>query len=439
MGDKKQEIELRSEEFNEVLSTVPAWIIRWGITVTACVVLMLLVGSAVFKYPDIISSTVTLTGTTPVSAIVAKTSGKLQELYVENNQQVEANTLLAVIENPAKTNDVIRLKELVQQAENNLDTIALVPSQQLQLGSLQSLYSSFYLSMSEYRQFRELAYHLKKIELVKARIVKNEVYYRNMLKQKDLSAVQAKIAHQQYARDSLLGVKGLVSKEAVEESYSRYLQSSLSAENMDRSLENLQIQLAQMNESLYDTEYQYWDQKNTLETQLRSLVNQLRAEIDAWEISYALITPIDGEITLTQYWTNNQNVTAGNIVFNIVPTNQGEIIGKAMLPTERSGKVRKGQKVNIRFSNYPDKEFGIVKGIVENISLIPIVDGQNAKSYMVDIELPNGLRTSYNKELPFLPEMEGQADIITEDMSLLERFLMPIRKVITEGLRNEDV
>ncbi len=351
MENRKPEIELRSEEFNEVLSAVPAWIVRWGITMIACVVLMLLVGSAVFKYPDVISSTVTLTGTTPVSAVVARTSGKLQELYVGNNQQVKANTLLAVIENPAGTNDILRLKELLRQAENSLDTIALVPSQQLRLGSLQSLYSSFYLSMSEYRQFKELAYHLKKIELVKARIVKNEVYYRNMLKQKDLSEVQAKIAHQQYARDSLLGVKGLVSKEAVEEAYSRYLQSSLSAENMERSLENLQIQLAQMNESLYDTEYQYLDQKNTLETQLRSLVNQLRAEIDAWEINYALITPIDGEITLTQYWTNNQNVTAGNVVFNIVPTNQGEIVGKAMLPTERSGKVRKGQKVNIRFAN----------------------------------------------------------------------------------------
>ena len=396
---------------------------------------MLMVGSAVFKYPDIISTTLTLTGTTPVSAVVARSSGKLQELYVENNQKVKANALLAVIENPAKTEDIIRLKELLQQAESNLDTIALVPSGQLQLGSLQSLYSSFCLSMSEYRQFRELAYHLKKVDLVKVRIVKNEVYYTNMLKQKELSVAQAKIAHQQYARDSLLGVKGLVSKEAVEESYSRYLQSSLSAENMDRSLENLQIQLAQMKESLYDTEYQYLDQRNKLETQLRSLINQLRAEIDAWEINYALITPVDGEITLTQYWTNNQNVTAGNIVFNIVPTNQGEIIGKALLPTERSGKVRKGQKVNIRFSNYPDKEFGIVKGTVKNISLIPVVDGQNVKSYMVDIQLPNGLRTSYDKELPFLPEMEGQADIITEDISLLERFLMPIRKVITEGIK----
>lgn len=434
MEDRKQEIELRSDEFNEVLSVIPAWIIRWGIMMIACVVLILIMGSAIFKYPDIISSTVTLTGTTPVSAVVARTSGKLQELYVENNQRVKANTLLAVIENPAKPNDIIRLKELVKQAENNLDTIALIPSQQLQLGSLQSLYSSFYLSMSEYKQFKELAYHLKKIDLVKARIVKNEVYYRNMLKQKDLSGEQAKIAHQQYARDSLLGVKGLISKEAVEESCSRYLQSFLSVENMDRLLENLQIQLVQMNESLYDTEYQYLDQKNTLEMKLRSFINQLRAEIDTWEINYALITPVDGEITLTQYWTNNQNVTVGNIVFNIVPANQGEIIGKALLPTERSGKVKKGQKVNIRFSNYPDEEFGVVKGGVKNISLIPVTNEQNIKSYMVDIQLPNGLRTSYNKKLPFLPEMEGQADIITEDITLLERLLLPLKKVITENL-----
>lgn len=73
-------------------------------------------------------------------------------------------------------------------------------------------------------------------------------------------------------------------------------------------------------------------------------------------------------------------------------------IEKVILPTERLGKVRKGQKVNIRFSNYPDKEFSIVKGVVENISLIPVVDGQNVKSYVVDIQFPNGLRTSYNKE-----------------------------------------
>jgi HlyD family secretion protein len=52
---------------------------------------------------------------------------------------------------------------------------------------------------------------------------------------------------------------------------------------------------------------------------------------------------------------------------------------------------------------------------------------------MVDIALPDGLTTTYKKTLPFLPEMVGQTDVITEDISLLERFLMPVRKVVTEG------
>ena len=56
--DKYKEIELRSEDFNDVLGSVPPWILRWGITAIAIVVIILLIGSAIFKYPDTISSTV---------------------------------------------------------------------------------------------------------------------------------------------------------------------------------------------------------------------------------------------------------------------------------------------------------------------------------------------------------------------------------------------
>lgn len=433
MEDIKYDIELRSEEFNEVLGGVPSWLLRWGITMIAILVLILLIGSALFKYPDTITSTVTLTGTTPVFEVISKTSGKIQELYVKNNQRVNANSYLAVMENSAKTEDIIQLKEMLQR-DSDFDEIVLMPSQQLKLGSLQSLYSSFYLIMSEYKQFIKVAYHLKKIELVKDRIVKNELYYKNMLRQKEILKEQVNISHQQYARDSLLGVKGVLSQEVVENSYGKCLQSFLSEENMNRSLENLQIQLTQMRESLYDTEYQYLDKKNTLETQLHSLTNQIKAEIDAWEMNYVLISPIEGEITFTRYWTENQNVNVGNTVFNIVPNNQGEIIGKALLPTERSGKVKQGQKVNISFRNYPENEYGIVRGVVNNISLIPSTDEKEERTYIVDIRLPDELKTTYNKVLPFLPEMEGQADIITEDKTLLERFLLPIKKVLMENL-----
>ena len=103
-------------------------------------------------------------------------------------------------------------------------------------------------------------------------------------------------------------------------------------------------------------------------------------------------------------------------------------MGKAQLPIERSGKVKTGQRVIIRFNNFPDQEFGIVNGIVNSISLVPLEN-----FYQVDIGLPDGLRTNYGKTLPVTHEMKASAEIITEDLRLIERFFMPLKKVFKEG------
>ena len=94
--------------------------------------------------------------------------------------------------------------------------------------------------------------------------------------------------------------------------------------------------------------------------------------------------------------------------------------------------MKTGRKVNIRLDNFPDGEFGLLKGVVQNISLVPTASG-GASYYVVEMELPEGLVTNYKKELPSLPNMSGIADIITENMSLLERFVMPMRKIFKEG------
>jgi HlyD family secretion protein len=54
---------------------------------------------------------------------------------------------------------------------------------------------------------------------------------------------------------------------------------------------------------------------------------------------------------------------------------------------------------------------------------------------VVEIALPEGLHTNYKKDLPSLPNMQGMADIITENMSLLERFVAPMKKILAEGLQ----
>jgi HlyD family secretion protein len=109
------------------------------------------------------------------------------------------------------------------------------------------------------------------------------------------------------------------------------------------------------------------------------------------------------------------------------------MIGKAQLPVARSGKVKPGQKVNIRLQNFPENEYGILRGTVKNISLTPTQNGGMAY-YSVEITLNDGLITTYKKELPYISDMQGQADIITEDISFLERLVLPIKKILKESL-----
>jgi len=427
------DIELRSEEFQEVLGAVPPWILRWGITVLAIVVVILLIGSAIVKYPDDIPAQIVLTGSTPPAAIIAHVSGKIKQLYVNDNKDVKIGDYLAVIDNPARTEDILFLK-------NYLDTLSSPPPPSLfwrgvgcEVGSLQQLYTSFSTTLYEYTEYHRLLYYPLKKEMTLERIAQYEKQYNTLLNQQRITEEQLMIAQKQHSRDSLLNKKGILSDQEFEATGNAFLQSLLSRENMRSNLNNMQIQIGQLKESLLDTEEQGVEKLNSLQTQLQSLVSQLKTGIQDWELNYVLRAPIDGKITFSKYWIENQNVSTGEEVFTIVPDSSYTIIGKAMLPISRSGKVKAGQKVNIHVQNFPENEYGILRGTVQHISLVPAQTGETIY-YSVEISLPNGLITTYKKELPYLPNMQGQADIITEDLSLLERLVLPVKKILKNQL-----
>jgi HlyD family secretion protein len=429
--NEEDKIELRSEEFQEILGHVPPWILRWGITVLGIVVLILLTGSAIIKYPDIIPAKIVLTGAVPPATVTARASGKLNKLYIADNQKVKTDDYLVVIDNPAKTEDVQLLKNYLDTI--NIDGALSLPQKELQVGSLQSLYATFYVTLFDYMEYRRLLYYPQKIDMTKDRILRYETQYRNLLRQQKLITEQAALSQKQYQRDSLLYRNKVISPEDMEKSKAQYLQSLLSCENMESTLNNMQIQIAQSKESLLDTSHQDIESLNDLRSRIRSLTTQLRTEIQAWELNYVLKAPIDGTITFTNYWIENQNVSAGEAIFAVIPDRDFQVIGKAMLPVARSGKVEAGQKVNIRLENFPENEYGILRGKVQNISLVPTQAGE-AAYYTVEIGLPDSLVTTYRKELPYMPNMQGQADIITEDISLLERFFLPLKKILKESV-----
>ena len=465
---EKREVELRSEELQDVMGKIPPWILRWGIIVLFGVVVVLLGGSAFFTYPDVIQAPLTLTGSTPPAGIIAFSSGKLDMLHTVDNQFVKAGDYLAVIHNPARTEDVVYLKGFLdrmgedgangfpnspfeavsadkqggrgisgmsgmskgqEDAEIRTGSGVELPERYLSLGSLQAAYASFYTLLSGYNDYVKQQYFPNKIRLTKERIQQTEEQYKSLLRQQELVREQTSLIDRNHERSASMYEQGGISGKELDESRSRQLQGQLTEENMQTSVNSMRMQLAQLRESLIDMEYQHREKIIDFRSQLRSMVSQLKANIQSWEMSYVLMSPIDGKITFTRYWVSNQNVQAGEEVFTVIPVLESRLIGKAMLPVARSGKVATGQKVNIRLDNFPDSEFGMVKGVVQNISLVPTVTG-GMSCYVVEISLPEGLQTNYKKVLPFLPNMQGAADIITENMSLLERFVIPMKQIL---------
>ncbi len=99
------------------------------------------------------------------------------------------------------------------------------------------------------------------------------------------------------------------------------------------------------------------------------------------------------------------------------------------------GKVKLAQSVNIKFDNFPHMEFGLVRAKINNISLVPIAT-QDGVFYTAEVELSDSLVSNYGLKLEFSQEMSGIAEIITDDVRLLERFVNPLRSLWKKNVYN---
>jgi hypothetical protein len=118
MPKVQDNIQIRSEEVQEILSYVPNWMIRWGMTLVFVIILMLLFISWFVKYPDVITAEVVVTTKIPPEKIFAKSTGQIESILVNNNSPITKNTIIGVIENSGNYKDILLLKSI-------LDTISV--------------------------------------------------------------------------------------------------------------------------------------------------------------------------------------------------------------------------------------------------------------------------------------------------------------------------
>ena len=421
----EKEIELRSEEVQEILTRVPHWMIRWGSVVVLIIVLSLFFVSWLVKYPDVITTQIVITTNTPPEKLVAKVSGKIEAILVNDKATVYENTPLAVIENSANYKDVFLLKSMVDTIAIDKNKFPFEKLKMAQLGEVESYFAVFQKeSIADDLNAKLQPYQ---VEGTAQSYESIELKERLRLLESQRSSNQAELVLQKSDLDRYEGLfkKGIIATQELEKHKLTYLQVERNYKSLLSTISQLKSAINELNKNSKTTQINESKENVNLERNVIQSFYGLKKAIRDWELNYVLRSSIEGKVSFLQLWAPNQTVNAGDNVFAVIPTNEKGYIGKVKAPAQNSGKIKINQLVNIRLANYPDREFGIIKGSIKAISLTPDKDG----NVLIDVSLPKGLKTSYQKPIVFQQEMSGTADIITEDLRLLERLLYQFRDI----------
>ena len=425
MEELQDDLKIYSEEVRDVLSAPPKAIFKWGNTILLVFILLLLFLSWFIKYPDIIRAEVLITTQIPPEKLVAKTSGKIQAILIDDKKIVNENTPLAVIENAANYKDVFLLKAIT-------DTISLsnskFPFDKLQAVQLGEIENSFAMFQKEYIA-SELNKQLQpyKVESSAQSFEAKQLRERLQLLegQKEINQSELQLLKTDVERYEKLFNKGIISAQEIEKQRLVYLQAKKNYKSLLSSISQLKSSINELNRSSKTTVINESTTSINLERSVMQSFYQLKKAIKDWELNYVFRSSVKGTVSFLQIWSENQTINAGENMFSIIPSTEKGYIGKVKAVAQNSGKLQIGQKVNIRLANYPDREFGVIEGKLKTISLTPDKEG----NLLLNIELPNGLQTSYKKQINFQQEMTGTADIVTEDLRLLERLLYQFRDI----------
>lgn len=424
---EEQELELRSEEVQEILSQVPHWMIRWGNVVILFILGSLLYLSWLIKYPDLIKTQIVITTNIPPEKLVAKTSGKIEAIFIKDKGTVKKNTPLAVIENSADYNALFLLKSIVDTIDIYKNKFPFSKLNSLEFGEVENAFALF---QKEYVT-EELNSKLQPFKVEGTaqnyEFIQLKERLKILISQRTINEKELVLQKSELNRYEILFKKGIIAAQDIEKQRLYYLQAEKNYNSLLSNISQLKSSLNELNKNSKSNQINENKENVNLEQNVVQAFFQLKKAIKDWDLKYILRSSINGKVTFLQIWTENQTVNEGDNVFSIIPNNKNGYIGKATAATLNSGKIKIGQKVNVSLFNFPEREFGSIRGIVTGISLTPDKGG----NLLINISFPEGLKTSYNKEISFQQEMSGAANIISDDLRLIERLLYQFRDIFS--------
>ncbi|HCH42886.1 biotin/lipoyl-binding protein, partial [uncultured Algoriphagus sp.] len=304
-------LHLRSEEVQEIISRPPAWLVRWGITLIF-ILLSLLIGlSFLIRYPDFVEAKVLITTAEPTERIAARFTGQIDSIFVTNGDQVKSGQLLAGIKSTARLEDVFFLKTTLEKEPFEKENDYLFPVDSLSelvLGEVGLPFLEFERNYLAYRLIRELQPFAGQLEGTKASIEEIKKRISSQQSQKELLSRRLSLAKIDYERNRNLHQQGVIADKDFESREMEYLQ-------MEEQVNQMAISISQLQETL-NTAYQTIKNTNINREEeearsLKALIQSyqgLKRSLRDWEYLYLMKSSIIGIVSFQKVWGANQQV-----------------------------------------------------------------------------------------------------------------------------------
>lgn len=415
----------RSDEAQEIISQKPDFTEKWALIIFLFILLLGLIGTWFFRYPDIISTRAVLTGNDVPKEIIPLQAGRLTKLFVQNNQQIHKGDMIVWIEGAGNTQEVLDLSEELQYETKlssegiTVDLPKIFSRKFKYLGELQTAYQAFITSLQQFNDYRSNGFYAKR----KVFLNKDISSLENMIKKEEEQKKQIEMDKEPAINTSEINDYLLKGKDNSPGDYAKniYLNRKTIIPQLDANIISCQIQIREKQKEINQLNHDVLQQKIIFEQTL----NTLESTVDDWIRKHTLQAPVDGTVVFVLPLHQNQYVEQGKILALINPKGT-KLYAEIKLTQNNFGKVDTGMQVQLRFDSYPYQEVGFVKGTLNYISTITV-----DSVFLGTIRLDNGLLTNQQRKIQYKSGLKAQAIIITKNMRLLQRLYYNLVKSIS--------
>ena len=358
--------------------------------------------------------------------INARTEGKLLKLFIRDGEAVQKGEHLAYMESTAAYNEVIQLKKWIEQIiseiQNNDYTVLIknpVPVL-FNLGELQPACQTFQNQFAETKQLLASGYYQNKKAALQKDLQFLSSLKTNTYEQKNLLEQDQQLQKKEYEAYEGLEKEKVIAPLELNQYKSKLIAKEQSLKQINSQLTNSDIASHSKGKEIMDLEKQVMDQQQKFNSSLLDL----KSEVEKWIQQYVFVAPEDGKLMFVSSLQENELMAAGQTIFYVQP-DQTNYYAEIMTAQKGFGKIKKGQEVILKAEGYPSEEYGYLKGTVSYISNMP----SKRDNFLVKVNLLQGLKTNYGKEVFFRNNLSAQAEIITDDRKLFDRLVGQLQKI----------